>query len=460
MRKDTIAAISTPIGQGGIGIIRVSGENAFIIVERIFKPKISYSIENIKTQTMKYGHIIEPISGQVVDEVLVSFFKSPHSYTCENMIEINCHGGTKIARNILELVLKYGAGIAEPGEFTKRAFLNGRIDLLQAEAVIEIINSKTNAAVKASQRQLEGRLSIKIREIRSKIIENIADIEAAIDYPEYDIEEISRKKIRERVVFCLNEVQRLINTFFEGRIIREGIQVAIVGRPNVGKSSLLNALAQKERSIITEVPGTTRDIIEEFIEIGGIAVRILDTAGLRETEDYVEKIGIERTRLVIDKADLILLVLDGSEQIEPEDREIFYSIKNKKVIVLINKSDIGKNFNFKDIDEIFNGKIIIDISAKEEHGLEKIEESIKEMFINKELEYDSDFIITNVRHKQILEAVMEELKEVIEAIDSMVPIDLISVALTGAGNRLGEITGETVNNEVLETIFHKFCIGK
>lgn len=459
MLEDTIAAVSTPLG-GGIGIIRISGERSFKVVEKIFRPVKPYQIEEIKTQTMKYGHIFNPQTGETIDEVLVSFFKKPHTYTRENMAEINCHGGPLIAKRILELVLENGARLAEPGEFTKRAFLNGRIDLSQAEAVIELINAKTDSARRISLRQLEGRFSEKIKKIRGIMVESIADIEVGIDYPEYDIEEVSMNKLYQRMEDCLKEIRELIGTFSEGRIIREGLEIAIVGKPNVGKSSLLNALVQKERAIVTEIPGTTRDMIEEYIELAGVPVKIIDTAGLRETEDLIEKMGIERTKMVINKADLILLVLDGSEEITSEDKEFFEYIKNKKVIIVVNKIDLDIKLKEEEIKNLFSQKELIWISAKEEIGLEEIENAIKRMFFSKEIELEDQVIVTNVRHKKILEETAKELENVLESINSKVPIDIISISITEAANKLGELTGEIVSEEVLNTIFSKFCIGK
>lgn len=460
MINDTIAAISTPAGAGGIGIVRISGDGAFDVIAKVFKPIKPYDKDKIKSFSIKYGHIIDFRTEEIIDEVLVSFFKAPNTYTKENLAEINCHGGMLVTRRVLEIVIQCGARTAEPGEFTKRAFLNGRIDLLQAEAVIEIINSKTNAARRFSMGQLEGRISGKIKSVREKLVGVIADIEAAIDYPEYDIEEISRPAIKESTEWCRKETKALIKTFEEGRIIREGIEAAIIGKPNVGKSSLLNALAQKEKAIITEIPGTTRDIIEEFIEVGGIAVKILDTAGLRDTDDFIEKIGIDRTKSAIEKADLIMLVLDGSEELKEEDREIFNLIKEKKAIILINKTDLETKLDYNEVQNIFKGKSIIEISAKEEIGLDIIENSIWEMFLHNELECSSEAVLTNIRHKQRLEEAAEEMESALDSLESGLPVDIISVSLTEAASKLGEITGETVGDEVLKTIFSKFCIGK
>ena len=460
MIDDTIVAIATPHGWGGIGIVRISGSTAFNIIEKIFVPHTRYNIKQIKTQTIKYGHIVDPKNNELIDEVLVSFFKEPNTYTRENITEINCHGGALIVKKILDIIAENGARIAEPGEFTKRAFLNGRIDLSQAEAVIEVINSKTDAARKASLNQLEGKLSGRIKNIRNLLVSCIADIEAVIDYPEYDIEEVSLGKLEEMVKICLEQINNLKKTFFEGKIIREGIVVAIVGKPNVGKSSLLNALTQKEKAIITEIPGTTRDIIEEFIEIGEVAVKILDTAGLRETDDIVEKMGIDRTKAAIEKAELILFVLDGSKSISEEDIEIFEMVRDKKVIVLINKTDLSTKISDEEIDKYIDKEKRIEISAKEELGLEKIEEIIKEMFLKRDFELDNEIIVTNVRHKKIIDKVKLELEQILIDVKNMVPIDLISVSITEATNDIGEITGETVNDEILHTIFQKFCIGK
>jgi tRNA modification GTPase len=460
MLKETIAAISTPMGWGGIGIIRISGQDTFSIIDKVFKSARSLDVKEIPTQTMKYGYIVDKENKEEIDEVLVSFFKKPNTYTREDMAEINCHGGLVIQKRILELVVQNGARLADPGEFTKRAFLNGRIDLSQAEAVIEMINAKTDFARKASLNQLEGKLSKRIKDIRTMMVGSIADIEANIDYPEYDIPEVSKASVLEKMTRCLEAIEMLTDTFFEGKMIREGIKIAIIGKPNVGKSSLLNALIQKEKAIITDIPGTTRDVVEEYAQIAGIAVHFLDTAGLRETQDVVEKIGIDKTKEAIGNADLILLVLDVSKPLTQEDREIFELVKDKKIIVLLNKIDLEKAMDVGEIKKQFEDKPVIDLSAKEEIGLDEIEAAISKMFVNKDIHLDSENIITNIRHKEIIEQVKNELKEAIGAIKAEVPIDILSSSMTEAANKLGEITGETVNEEVLNTIFHKFCIGK
>lgn len=457
--NDTIAAVSTPFGNGGISIIRISGEKAFGIIERIFSPA-KKAKDIIKTNIIKYGYIINPINNEKIDEVLVSFFIKPETYTRENIAEINCHGGIIIAKEILDLVVTCGARLAEPGEFTMRAFLNGRIDLSQSEAVIDLINSKTRTARVASLRQLEGRLSNKIKEIREKIIDTIVDIEAAIDYPEYDIEEVSRKSVEDRLNYCIEELEKLSDTYFKGRIMREGIEAAIIGRPNVGKSSLLNALARKERAIITDIPGTTRDVIEEYLEIGGIAVKILDTAGLRETKDKIELAGIEKSKNAIEKADVVILIIDGSEEIKDEDKKIFELIKNKKKIIAVNKSDLKRSVSIEKITDIFPEGRICEISARYEKGLEKIEDAIRELVIGNQIEYDNEILITNLRHKKIIDQTGNSLEEAVALIKEETPIDIVSIVITEAANKIGEITGDTVGEEIARNIFSKFCVGK
>ncbi|MGE5472765.1 MAG: tRNA uridine-5-carboxymethylaminomethyl(34) synthesis GTPase MnmE [Ignavibacteriales bacterium] len=457
--EDTIAAISTPFGNGGISIIRISGEKAFKIINKIFKP-IKENLSEIKSYTIKYGHIVNPFKNEAIDEVLVSFFVKPNTYTREDIVEVNCHGGMVIAREVMEMVINCGARLAEPGEFTMRAFLNGRVDLSQAEAVIDLINSKTTTARKASLKQLEGKLSGKIKDIRSGLIDIITDIEAAIDYPEYDIEEISRKNMSDRLELSIKEIEKLSKTYFQGKILREGIEIAIIGRPNVGKSSLLNALAKKEKAIITDIPGTTRDVIEEYLEIGGIAVKILDTAGLRETTDKIEMAGIQRSKKAIENADIILFIFDGSEEIKQEDKEILEIIKNKKVIAVINKSDLRRELSEQGLAEILPGRKIISTSAINEGGLEEIEEAIKNMVVGNEVNYDNEILLTNIRHERLVDEAREAVEEAVKLVVKGTPVDIISVVISEAANKIGEITGDTVGEEVIKNIFSKFCIGK
>ena len=457
--NDTIAAISTPFGNGGISIIRISGEKTFEIVDKIFKP-VKETKSGVKTYTIKYGHIVNPSRNEKVDEVLVSFFVKPNTFTREDIAEINCHGGIVIAKEIMETVINSGARLADPGEFTMRAFLNGRVDLSQAEAVIDLINSKTTTARKASLKQLEGKLSGKIKEIREKLVDIITGIEAAIDYPEYDIEEISRKNMEDRLNFCISEIEKLAQTYFQGKILREGIEAAIIGRPNVGKSSLLNALAKKERAIITDIPGTTRDVIEEYLEIGGIAVKMLDTAGLRETTDKIELAGIERSKNAINNADLVLLILDGSEKINDEDKKILEIIKDKKTIVVVNKSDIKRKLSIEAVKDLVPERKVIEISAMKEEGLEEIEEAIKDLVAANQVSYDNEILITNLRHKKLIDEAGESIREAVNLVKDGAPVDIVSVVITEAANRIGEITGDTVGEEVIRNIFSKFCIGK
>ncbi len=453
----TIVAISTAPGIGGIGIIRMSGEDSFKILEKVFKPKNSQNTQNIKGYTIKYGNIVD--NGEVVDEVLVSYFKAPKSYTAENMCEINSHGGIVIMNKILDLCIKNGAEIAEPGEFTKRAFLNGRIDLSQAEAVIDIINAKTDKEAKMSLEQLEGNLSIKISQIRSKLISVLADIEATIDYPEYDLEEVTNTKILE----ILKEVDKILDSleksFYNGKILREGITTAIIGRPNSGKSSLLNVILNEERAIVTDIEGTTRDTIEEFISIDGVPIKIIDTAGIRNASDKVEKIGVEKAIEVAEKSDIVIAIFDISKKLNDEDEKILKILKNKNAIILLNKIDLNK----REIDyERINatGKKIIEISTLTRDGIEKLYDEISKLFNLKEVANDGETIVSNIRHKNSIINSRKYLKKAIETIESGMPIDIISGSLKEILEELGKITGETVTEDVINEIFSKFCLGK
>jgi len=453
--SDTIAAISTPYGTGGIGIIRVSGNEAFEIIQKIFKGKKSFS--EYKSHTINYGKIIDPATGEVLDEALVSKMKAPNTFTREDVVEINCHGGMVPIKKVLELIVREGARIAEPGEFTKRAFLNGRIDLSQAEAVIDLINSKTSEGSRAAIEQLEGKLSVKLKEARSMLIELIAHIEVTVDYPEHDIEEITGEKVYTELKKVREKLVNIIKGYEKGRIIREGINVVIAGRPNVGKSSLLNELSGKNKAIVTDIPGTTRDIIEEYININGIPVRITDTAGIRETEDVVEKIGVERTEKAIDSADLVIMMIDAVEGINEEDINILSRINEKKHIVLVNKIDLlDKEREFPELE----GKNVIKTSVKEDIGVDKLEEEITRLFISGDIRTNDEVLVTNVRHKNLIDKAINSIDEACNAYESRMPLDLITIDIKNAAEYLGQITGESVSEDVINEIFSRFCLGK
>lgn len=455
---DTIAAIATVLGEGGISIIRVSGEKSLDIVRNIFRDKNGKALEDIKPYTMKYGFIIEKETGDVLDEVLISFMKGPRSFTAENTVEINCHGGVIATKKILEEVIKSGARVAEPGEFTKRAFLNGRIDLSQAEAVIDIIRAKTELSMKSAVQQSEGRISREINKIRGKLLEIIAHIEATVDYPEDDLEEMTAEKVSTRLNTVIDEVNKILSTADEGKIIREGLNTVIVGKPNVGKSSLLNSLLMEKRAIVTEIPGTTRDVIEEYINIEGVPIKVIDTAGIRETEDVVEKIGVEKSKEKINEADLIILMLDLSRELDDEDREIIQYIKDKKYIILLNKTDLGGKIDRGDISTL-NSQYIIETSAKTGQGLDKLKDCIKELFFKGEVK-SKDLIITNTRHKEALIRAKENCIQAIDALKNTLAIDLASIDIRNAWSNLGEITGDTIEEDIIDKIFSEFCLGK
>lgn len=456
----TIAAISTAIGKGGIGIIRISGEKTFELIKKIFIEKNPR--EEIVGYTMKYGNIVDPETEETIDEVLVSFFKKPHSYTAEDMCEINSHGGIIIVKRILEICLKSGAELAEPGEFTKRAFLNGRIDLSQAEAIIDIINSKSEKESKASIKQLEGNLSNKIQKIREKIINNMVDIEASIDYPEYDVEEVQREKLRKELQSVYEELDILKNSFKQGKIIKEGIKVAIIGKPNAGKSSLLNAFLGENRAIVTEIEGTTRDSIEESLSINGIPLVMVDTAGIREEAEIVEKIGIERAKKIAEEADLIILIIDITKSLDQEGEQILESIQNKKAIIVLNKID--EREENKELEEAIKkyNKKVLKVSAKMEIGMEEIKEEITKMFQIGEIDMENSdsVIITNVRHENAIKQSLEKIQEALQGTKMGMPIDVIAIPMKDALEDLGLITGEAVSEEIINGIFAKFCLGK
>lgn len=447
----TIAAISTPIGNGGVGIVRISGDDALKIVLKIFKP---LKKGEMKPFLLRLGNVVDE-NENTVDQVLVSYFKAPKSYTGEDVCEINCHGGSVAVNRVLELLLRNGATLAEGGEFTKRAFLNGKLDLTQAEAVVDLINSKSEKESKASVKQLEGRLGEEIRSIKDQIISLLADIEANIDYPEYeDIEEVRREKIDAILEKQIERLHVLEDSFNSGKILKNGIMTAIVGKPNVGKSSLLNLLLKEERAIVTEIAGTTRDTIEESVNIKGITLRLIDTAGIRNTEDVVENIGVEKSKKVLNDAELVLFLIDGSKGFMPEDKEILQEIGDKNHIILINKIDL-QNEKISIDDEN-----IIRISAKTGEGVTELENKIEELFNLKNLDSENELIITNMRHKDLLNKAKNGLKTAKETINTGLPIDMISINIKTAIASLGEILGESISEDVLNKIFEKFCVGK
>ena len=459
---ETIAAISTATGNGGIGIIRMSGENCFNILEKIFRTSKNnkINIEKIKGYTIQYGYIIDNKTNEIIDEVLVSFFKNPKSYTRENMCEINSHGGMVVEKRILEECLKNGAILAEPGEFTKRAFLNGRIDLSQAESIIDIINSKTEKEAKASINQLQGYLSENIGKIRHELLDIMADIEASIDYPEYDIEEVTNSKAIKLLENVKSKLEILEESFNSGKVLKEGIKTAIIGRPNAGKSSLLNTILKEERAIVSDIEGTTRDTIEELVTIKGIPLKIIDTAGIRKTSDKIEEIGVEKALKVAEDADLILAIIDNTKELNEEDLKIFNLVKNKNAIILLNKIDLQDN-NLEKHEEILNAnKKVIKISTKNRDGIEELYKEIEKMFNVKEIDIYSGNLITNIRHKNQITHSIKNINEAINAINLNLPIDIISISIKETLEDLGKITGDNVGEDIINEIFSKFCLGK
>ncbi len=436
----------------------MSGEKCFEVLDKIFKPKKQESVENIKGYTIKYGHIVQ--NNEIIDEVLVSYFKAPKSYTTENMCEINTHGGNIIIRKILDLCLKNGANLAEPGEFTKRAFLNGRIDLLQAESVIDVINAKSEKEAKTGIKQLEGVLSKKIKEIKQEILDVMVNVDVSIDYPEYDVEDVTNAEISTMLDSVQVKLENLEKSFDNGKLIKEGIKTAIIGKPNAGKSSLLNAILKEDRAIVTEYEGTTRDTIEEFVNIEGVPLKLIDTAGIRDTKDEVEKIGIKKSKEIANDADLVIAIFDSSRDLTKEDIEILDITKNKKSIILLNKSDLNSvltenDSRFKEITEN-----VIKISALNGEGLEKLYSLISKMFSLEEINVDNDVIITNLRHKNLISRAIENVKKAKDTVEQNMPIDIIAIFVKDILEDLGNITGEIVTDDIINEIFAKFCLGK
>ena len=455
---DTIAAISTSTGNSGIGIIRVSGDEAIEIVDKIFKSnKEGKRLINVKSHTVNYGNIVD--GEKVLDQVLVLVMKNPHSYTGEDTVEIDCHGGMLILKKVLDLVIKNGAKSAAPGEFTKRAFLNGRLDLSQAEAVMDLINSQNDFALNSSIEQLKGGVSEKIKEIRSDVIYHIAFIESALDDPEHISLDGYDHEISEMINKNISKIKKMIDTFDNGRIMKEGIKTVILGKPNAGKSSLLNRMLGEERAIVTDIEGTTRDTLEENINLNGLSLKIIDTAGIRNTDDKVEQIGVNKAKEIAEGADLIIYVVDGSKDIDENDKEILEIIKNKKVIVLLNKTDIDRVVDIEQLNEIPK-EDIIEFSAKAGLGMDELEEKIKDMFYSGEITFNDQVYITNARHKEALENSYNSLLKVRESVDAGMPEDFYSIDLMDAYEQLGLIIGESVEDDLVNEIFSKFCMGK
>ena len=459
--SNTIAAIATATGSGGIGIIRMSGDKCFEILKKIFIPKNkNVDLDKVEGYTIKYGYIINSRTQEKIDEVLVSFFRAPKSYTTENMCEINSHGGMVVERKILEECLLNGANLAEPGEFTKRAFLNGRIDLSQAESVIDIINAKNDKEAQASFDQLQGKLSKEIENIRADLLDIMSDIEASIDYPEYDIEETTDEKAMNLLNKEKEKLELLEKSFESGKILKEGVKTVIVGKPNAGKSSLLNVILNEDRAIVSDYAGTTRDTIEEFINIDGIPLKIIDTAGIRKTDDFVEKIGVEKAINLINDADLIIAIFDSSKKLEDEDYKIFNLIKNKKIIILLNKCDlIQKNFETINYMSKLN-KTVIKASMKTEEGIDKLYKEIANLFNNKEIELNDGIIVTNIRHKNLIHKAIDNIIKAMDSIKQEMPIDITAICIKETLEDLGEITGNNVSEDIINKIFSKFCLGK
>ena len=442
---DTIAAIATAPGEGGIGIIRISGDKSLQVAQSIFKSKSGKMIKDYNTRTLIYGKIVD--GEKVIDEALVAYMKGPNSYTAEDVIEINCHGGFISVKKILELILSKGVRLADAGEFTKRAFLNGRIDLSQAEAIIDVIKSKTDMAHEVAQNQLEGSLVL-------------AHLEVSIDFAEEDVEEITYQTLEEKAIELRNEIKKLYDTAESGKILRDGLKTVIVGKPNVGKSSLLNSILGENRAIVTDIAGTTRDVIEEFVNIKGIPLKIVDTAGIRETEDIVEKIGVEKSRESFSTADLVIMVLDASRKLSEEDMEILENLKNKKTIVLLNKMDLEPKIELEKVKEFVNSEDIIEISALKHQGIEQLQDKIESMVYHGSVKNSSNLMITNSRHKDALFKAYESINDAINAIDQRMPYDFIEVDFKNIWDYLGYINGDTVREDLLDTIFANFCIGK
>lgn len=456
---DTIAAISTPPGEGGISIIRISGVDALKTASQIYRGK---DLNKVNSHTINYGHIIDPENGNEVDEVMVSVMRAPHTYTKEDIVEINCHGGIVATNRILQIILGLDARLAKPGEFTERAFLNGRIDLSQAEAVMDLIRAKTDQSMKVALEQLDGNLSHLITNLRQNILDVLAQVEVNIDYPEYDdVETMTARLLKEKAIEVKAKIQQLLSTAKQGKVLRDGLATAIIGHPNVGKSSILNHLLHEDKAIVTDVAGTTRDVIEEYVNVQGVPLKLVDTAGIHETEDKVEKIGVDRSRKALSQADLVILVLDGSVPLRDEDRELLRETNHMQRIVVLNKSDLEVKINLNELQEYADDKEIIKSSAVSPLGTKDLEDRIAAMFFAGSIENTSNNImVTNARHIGLLKQADTALDAVLEGIETGMPVDLVQIDMTRAWDLLGEITGDSYQDELLDQLFSQFCLGK
>jgi len=458
MEFDTIAAISTPIGEGAIAIVRLSGPDAMATANRIFTGK---NLTEVPTHTIHYGKLQDPETGQIADEVMISVLRGPKTFTREDIVEINCHGGLVAAKRTLELVLGENVRLAEPGEFTKRAFLNGRIDLSQAEGVMDLIRAKTDRAMNVALKQLDGRLSGLIQKLRQELIETVAHVEVNIDYPEYDdVEEMSHEVMRTKTREVHDEIESLLEVAKQGKILREGLATAIIGRPNVGKSSLMNTLVQENKAIVTDIPGTTRDIIEEYVNVRGVPLRLVDTAGIRETEDIVERMGVERSRQVLKEADLILFVLNFNEELSNEDLQLFEAVRDLEYIIIINKTDLEQKLDLKRVKELAGSHSVIETSLVEEKGVDELEHAIAQTFFSGELDSGDLTYVSNVRHIQLLKQAKQALEEAMEGIALGMPLDIVQIDVTRTWSLLGEIIGDTASDSLIDQLFSQFCLGK
>lgn len=459
MDFDTITSISTPMGEGAIGIVRLSGPQAVEIGDKLYKGK--KPLAEVDSHTINYGHIIDPETNETVEEVMISVLRAPKTFTREDIIEINCHGGILTINRILELTMTHGARMAEPGEYTKRAFLNGRIDLSQAEAVMDFIRSKTDRASKVAMNQIEGRLSDLIKRQRQSILEILAQVEVNIDYPEYDdVEDATTEFLLQQSKNIKQEINQLLETGAQGKIMREGLSTVIVGRPNVGKSSMLNNLIQDNKAIVTEVAGTTRDVLEEYVNVRGVPLRLVDTAGIRDTEDIVEKIGVERSRKALSEADLILFVLNNNEPLTEDDQTLFEVIKNEDVIVIINKTDLEQRLDVSELREMIGDMPLIQTSMLKQEGIDELEIQIKDLFFGGEVQNQDMTYVSNSRHISLLKQARQSIQDAIDAAESGIPMDMVQIDLTRTWEILGEIIGESASDELIDQLFSQFCLGK